>query len=279
MSNITFGCDPEVFLVQDGEMVPAGVVFDALHIPRHAEVNCGFIYVDGCALEIQPMYGQTENDLVGHLKELLTDVNSIFRGWDILATPVIQIDLKKWVNDQHPELTVFGCDPDKSAWGDKFSPGSVDATTHPLRYGGCHLHLGGLEKEPRTRIIRLVKALDRTVGVMHTAVCGSVGIERTELYGRPGIYRFQPWGAEYRTPSNMILRDPNTFYTFLKLAGWTAENLSAAYDLFPDDLVVNTISRADQKTAIDMAAMVCKYVGVEIPMVHTDSTFIERWLL
>lgn len=267
---ITFGADPEVFIIsrKDGEMIPAGVVL------RHdIETQHGYLHIDGAALEFQPNFGRNESDLCYNLRQVIHEAASIFSdsNYVLVAKPDVKINLDKWVNGMRPELTIFGCDPDASIYGSEFSPRNINAAKHGYRYGGGHLHFG---LPPNFNLGSIVGALDQTVGIVASAVFGIT--RRTKVYGRPGIYRIQPHGLEYRTPSNQIIRDPDTFTTFLKIARWAIENQEEALNLLPQtesrDYILNG-------TPMSCAIDVCKIVGVSIPEPGADYLFVKRWTL
>jgi len=91
--------------------------------------------------------------------------------------------------------------------------------------------------------------LDRTVGLAAMVLSDNKDKLRRGVYGRPGIYRHQPWGMEYRTPSNRILGSPRVMEFIFNLTKITVELSSTHYEtmksVIPDDVVVQTLRSDD----------------------------------
>lgn len=102
----------------------------------------------------------------------------------------------------HPNAQVFGCDPDFDAWELEPNP-KPQADDKSLRSAGGHIHLG-MEADNMTKIAA-VRAADLLLGVPLAFLDRES--KRRALYGRAGACRFKPYGVEYRTPSNVWLRD------------------------------------------------------------------------
>lgn len=220
MTIVTFGADPEAFFTKEGSVLPARIVFDKIAGAGEIETKHGNLIVDGAALEFQPNPSTNPGVVVKNVRGLLAagvDLAESY-GTSIAIVPELPIDLDWCRND--PDLAVFGCSPDMSAWGDSCQPAAINAAEHPWRYAGCHLHFG---PDPSffddLGVERVVKALDRTVGLASQALSGKAGNRRRGIYGRPGVFRNQPWGLEYRTPSNIILRSPRTLKRIFEIAG------------------------------------------------------------
>lgn len=261
---ITYGCDPEVFYSLDGMVIPAGMVFpDRISYPE------GDLYVDGAALEFQPNPSPDPAQVVANLLGLL-EKSKLLTDLEVSIVPEMPIDLE-WCR-KIPELAVFGCDPDDSVWGEECIPGTIDAETHPWRYAGFHIHLG-LPSSPRFFLDSInrrnaIRALDRTVGLTSLALAKGTGDKRRSIYGRPGIYRIQPWGIEYRTPSNVLMLSPERVESVFRLAGETLELvLKGKYkkmvDLIPDNLVVQALRFGSWRDAAKLAGLVLTAFGLE----------------
>lgn len=102
----------------------------------------------------------------------------------------------------NPAAQVFGCDPDFDAW--ELSPNPAPSSPKKnLRSAGGHIHIG-TDADNRTRI-QMVRLADLMLGIPLAFLDRES--ERRELYGRAGACRIKPYGVEYRTPSNVWLRD------------------------------------------------------------------------
>jgi len=266
----TYGCDPEVFFGGD-HVIPAGVVFDLSNAPHLTRLSCGNAYVDGAAFELQPNWSSDPEVVVNNCREIMTFGQSLAQeyGTVVSIAPELPIDLDWCKRD--PSLTVFGCDPDRSAWGDQFSPGKINAAKHPWRYGGCHLHIGIVEEpqffDDENNIITMSKSLDRTVGLVSMILGEGKDTRRRQVYGRPGIYRQQIERMEYRTPSNAIFHPVWLEYLF-NLAGHTISLCrSEGYEVFnsilPDNLLLDVYHSGAAKEVWDVVKTA--FGLVEIP--------------
>lgn len=259
---ISYGADPEAFFTDNNTVYPAGMV-----LPQPTLHSMwGNLYVDGAALELQPDPSADYNQVVDNLRDLLKMSISTSEGIPIAIEPVMPIDLKWCEKDK--KLAVFGCDPDQSAWGEECKPTQIDASTHPFRYGGCHLHFGLWDDVTylQTNIIQLSQMLDRTVGLASMVIGNNRDAQRREIYGRPGIYRHQPWGMEYRTPSNCLLQNPEVMKFIFKIAGETIL-LVKHYGIdkllvIPDDVLLGALRGDDIQTASNLYSIVANSVGL-----------------
>jgi len=255
---ITYGTDPEAFFGVR-KVLPAGVVFDKVMLSHTYRTEFGNLYVDGAALELQPLPSGNAEEVVDNLRGLLaTAVNELAEPTNtrISIVPEMRINLN-WCN-KDPQLAVFGCDPDRSAWGDSCRPASIDASKHPWRYAGCHLHFGDTNQPTYfledDNIVTMSRALDRTVGLASMALGENRDKHRRHTYGRPGVYRVQPWGMEYRTPSNVILQSPDLMRFALSIAGETVKTVQGGHyeairEVIPDDLVVEILGGDNHQAA------------------------------
>ena len=251
------GTDPEAFFVDSSMVLPAQVVFDEImEGDNRISYPQGDLCVDGAALEFQP-YPGSPKQVVDNLYELLIEAQVIATkfGTEVAIEPELPIDLGWCETD--PSLGVFGCDPDLSVWGEGCRPETIDASRHPYRYAGCHVHISTgdpLFFRRNHNIETVTKALDRTVGLAAMVISDNCDERRRGIYGRPGVCRHQPWGMEYRTPSNCILRSPRYMRFIFRLTAKTLflANTSIFEEVIPDDLVVGTLRGNDVKLAKDL---------------------------
>jgi len=259
--NITLGTDPEVFFTDIGnDVYPAGLVFGDHYGTDMIEMPCGNLIPDGVALEFQPFPSLEPAEVVANLKLLLQQGLEMAALADkkLAIIPEMPFDLS-WV-ERDPELGQFGCNPDKSAWGEECTPATIDASKHPWRYAGCHIHMGVVDDQDyfmQTGVIeRVSQALDRTVGLAAMVLGNNQDARRRKVYGRPGIYRHQPWGMEYRTPSNVILRSPQVMEFIFKLTKKTvelsAEHRATMRAVIPDDIVIQVLQGDDMNLAREL---------------------------
>ena len=265
---ISLGSDPEMFFVSpETGAVPAGYVFDKLGLEhKHTHMFFGNLYVDGFSLELQPEPGTPE--MVVEYFMALQEQGQRYAdelGLTIKIIPEIQIDIA-WTKKQK-ETAIFGCDPDKSAWGEACKPASINAAIHPMRYAGGHIHVGmvGSPRHFDKNIEEVIKALDRTVGLFSHFIANGRDNHRRQIYGRPGIYRYQPHGLEYRTPSNTIMETPEKFLHALNVAEATVEAFDAGFEfreILPDELVYQALYANDCSATKTLYQRVIAALGV-----------------
>lgn len=233
---LLFGTDPEVFATyeKDGKLytLPPYFFRHYLHVPasddkRHPvffEQNGWKFHEDGAAFEmsIMPSFNprdlfDTIQDCVKTAEERLISKFPEFCMPKLQFLPTVGFEVERW-QDEGKDFrmsTEFGCDPDSDAFHMEKKATVIDASQHPFRYGGGHVHFSGsefIESDPQLA----VRVLAITAGCAAVAYSDvpELDRERTFLYGRPGKFRIQHYGKrnafgpdyatgiEYRTPSN-----------------------------------------------------------------------------
>lgn len=204
----TVGCDPELFLVEEGKGVSAyGMVPGTKEAPY--KTSHGAIQVDGMALEFNtepvalPNFELFNQNIVRTIDDLLKEARKTgFKG-AFSKDPVMVFD-KEYMDSQPDDAKVLGCDPDWNAYTLELNPtpdGNVD-----FRGAGGHIHLGWGSDIPTDNAEHLqicadiVKTLDATVGIFLTYIDRDP--RRREMYGKAGAFRPKSYGVEYRSPSN-----------------------------------------------------------------------------
>jgi len=272
---ITLGADPEMFFSVEGQVLPAGVIFDKHYIEHTLVTPSGSLYVDGAALELQPLPDPTPAQLTKNIKELLVLAQMLFGDLaEIIIEPQVPFDLKWAKRDK--QLAVFGCDPDKSAWGEKRALDKIDVPNHPWRYAGAHIHFGLPSPPNEVEAVRIIRGLDYTVGLISVVVSGDRDLRRRAIYGRPGIYRIQPHGIEYRTPSNLILGNPELYRFTLEVGKMAVEKALGGFKfdkIFPSYLLWEVLTANKPESAEEL------YDLTGFPPIPKDrSGGIGRWV-
>lgn len=230
--NLTFGTDPELFLVESGttNLVPPVTLrkeyglevidnSDSKH-PIFSKVNGVSVMEDGALFEFTvPPTKKSEQlfESVSQGKEELGRIGSLF-GLEVLHSPIANFDVSRYFHneelDEEQRLCVIaGCDSDEDAIDLDYESGvERNLTEWDKRGAGGHLHIGTKDlPELHKIIIPAVKLLATTVGVAVTFLATDTEAEkeRMSVFGRPGRYRPQVYsnslGVEYRTPSNSWL--------------------------------------------------------------------------
>lgn len=206
MSQILVGCDPEVFVRQDGVFRSAwGLIKGDKKNPQ--KVKRGAVQVDGMALEFNIDPAQSEDEFSLNVNEVLSLMKKMVPEYEVVATPVAHFDAA-YLKAQPEEAKELGCDPDFNAWNGMANP-RPDGD-RPMRTASGHVHIGWEKSvEPNDpghihRCNMVVKNLDFFLGLASLEY--DQEIERREMYGKAGACRYKPYGVEYRTLSNAWLR-------------------------------------------------------------------------
>jgi hypothetical protein len=224
-SNLTFGTDPEVAAtyVKDGLSyvqpapyfryecdAPAEKV-KSKHPVHYSKFGVDIIE-DGVAFEFTVPPTNDHNQMFDNIQFALGNLQQILGQYDHYVTvePTMNYEIERFltVDDDYKMCLVFGCDPDKDAILPHYVCEVIDALQHPYRYFGGHFQIGCID--PRGR--RLIQTHYEPFIKLCAIFLGNTVMARTKfpelerirakLYGQPGRYRIQPWGIEYRTPSN-----------------------------------------------------------------------------
>lgn len=290
---LTFGTDPEVFsIVKNGDknLVVSPALLEKFsglkEVPSHliGEEKIKHPYyitkeyfswmMDGVAWEatISPSKVPEElNDkLVGSLNTLQEKINELTfmdKKLILYKKPVVDIEPDMYLPylDEEKILQgfIFGCDPDEDAIIPDYKCETIDVTKHLYRYGGGHFHIGSED----SKIVETMQEIYMPFLRLLAIFVGNISIayskypeeekKRAETYGKPGRFRFQDWGIEYRSPSNSWIS--NSEVTELMFEG--AEK-SVYFLQKPDEGIpiinkylnptINAISSGDSKVSMEI---------------------------
>lgn len=211
MTTFTFGADPEIFVRKNSKPVSAfGLIGGTKESPLKTSV--GAVQVDGMALEfnIDPVNSGDFDRFNQNIVKTMGDLKAMVPGYTFDLTPVQEFS-PEYMDNQPAEAKELGCDPDYNAYTLKANPRPEG--DRPFRTGAGHVHIGWganipVDNEEHIEICaNFVKYLDATVGLFMTYIDRDP--RRRELYGKAGAFRPKPYGVEYRTPSNMWLKNKN----------------------------------------------------------------------
>ncbi len=255
-ANFTFGCDPEVFLKKNGKAASAYGLLPGDKKNPHKTPG-GAIQVDGMAAEfnIDPVpsndFETFNTRVVQQLKEIRNRVKP--GGYNLNVSPVQDFD-PEFLAAQPDEAKELGCDPDYNAYTLKANPrpdGEV-----PFRTGSGHVHIGWgadspVDNEEHMEICaNFVKVLDMTLGLFMTIIDDEP--RRRELYGKAGAFRPKPYGVEYRTPSNVWIKNRDhrkAVFFLMKYAVWYA---SQGHPIDDVQEIINTGDRVAAQLSFDI---------------------------
>ena len=281
-TQLTFGTDPEVaaYYVKDETMYVQPSPFfrkemglvaqkpQSKHPVYYSDGNVT-IMEDGVAFEftIPPTADYKHMHMnIGFALDKLNDLlYPTQHNFTILPTLNYEIERFLDVDDEYKMCLIFGCDPDKDAILPNYVCNVIDALQHPYRYFGGHFQIG-CKNPVGTRLIQahyepFIKLLAILLGNTVISRTSQSELERirAKLYGQPGRYRLQPWGIEYRTPSNNWITSSTTMAAMFgaaKLAFRLLQNPRYGKEVIntylPD--TIDALTRADSelsKTILD----------------------------
>lgn len=225
----TIGCDPEVFLLQNGNIKSAiGLIGGNKHHPLKISEVGHYILEDNVAVEfnIPPC-----NSMEAFEKEVTFTLNELkkkLKTYDFSTESALifpEEELKT------ADAWIFGCEPDYNAW-DLTENEKPNCEEKNLRSAGGHIHVGSYIAQENP--VDTIKAMDLFLGVP-SVVLDTTGNTRRKLYGNAGACRLKEYGVEYRTLSN--------FWIFNKdLIKWAYEGTKRALEFVYNK---NTISEKD----------------------------------
>lgn len=203
--SILVGCDPEVFVRQDGVFKSAyGLIKGDKKNPQ--PVPHGAVQVDGMALEFNINPAATEDEFVLSVQSVFDTMCKMVPGYEVVAVPVADFDAD-YLKAQPKEALELGCDPDFNAWTNTVNP-RPDGD-RPMRTASGHVHVGWTNGEsPKDanhveRCNMLIQQLDFYLGL--PSLMYDKDERRRSMYGRAGACRYKSYGVEYRTLSNAWL--------------------------------------------------------------------------
>lgn len=244
---VSMGGDPEFFITDSRrKILNADAFFPSKHDPIVVSARLdgkSKIFFDGIQAEMAVAHSTCREWLADNIRFCWREVlKRIPKGHKIVLKPSAKIQ-KSVIDGADPEARIFGCAPDFNAYTLSTNTSAMDASRHPYRYAGGHLHIGlpdldyrrTLKNDPWLKLatspsthLRVIKLFDLLVTIPTLALDSGPGSRRRRAkYGRAGCFRPTPYGVEYRTPSCWWLKSPSTVslvYGLAKLA-WTIVGL------------------------------------------------------
>jgi len=233
--------------VEDNLEKPDHWIFSKLVKPKT------LLHMDGSALELEIMPSKHPAQLWENLQVGIELIDNLLKPYSYLKRselPTLPWDINKYtlknMGPQFIHLTRFGCDADFDAYSDNKKQDEEDAEKHPYRYFGGHIHLG-----VPTKLKEKTKELPDILAIICSVYWGNLCTSRTLYdeeerlrlyrYGKPGRFRPQPHGIEYRSPSNSWVTNINTIKEIYESANYILnafDNEKIGRDIF--DLSENT---------------------------------------
>jgi hypothetical protein len=209
----TIGCDPELFVVNNGLLRSAHDLLPGSKFEPH-RVSKGAVQPDGTSAEFNIDPARSVTEFCTNIRSVLIDLQRIIQakdpGFTLRVVPTAHFDYDYFKTLPQGALE-FGCMPDFNAWTGEMN--LFNGTTKPMRTGAGHVHVGWSAGENVDEPAHLfdcreaVKQLDASVYLM--SLLWDKDSERRELYGKIGAFRPKHYGVEYRSVSNAWVADPD----------------------------------------------------------------------
>lgn len=207
LNNLTFGADPELFIVNTktkkvvsavglipgekgnpwrSEDMPEGFGLETDNIL--AEFNIPPVK-DGISFINNIQYMQ--NYIDRFVKAINPDLGIRCAASQVVPTSELQSE----------QARMFGCDVDYNAYTQEPNEKPCGETTN-IRSAGMHIHLG-YENPDIDTSLTLIKYLDAYLGV--PSILKDKDKKRRSLYGKAGCFRLTDYGCEYRVLSSAMM--------------------------------------------------------------------------
>lgn len=251
---VLVGCDPEVFVKQNGKFVSAHGLIPGNKANPHP-VERGAVQVDGMALEFNIDAAADEAAFVGNIETVLATLKAMCPNHEIVATPVAHFSLD-YINSQPLEARELGCEPDFNAYTGmaNYKPNAE----LPMRTASGHVHIGwgsGFDvKDPQfdAGVRAVMQQMDIVLGI--PSLFYDNDQQRRTMYGQAGCYRRKVYGGEYRTLSNAWLLSRERMAWVFNQVQFGMSALMAGENLFdriPDAAaIINTGDKARAEAVI-----------------------------
>jgi len=247
LNKITLGCDPELFLENELEIISAeGLVGGTKKFPREVEGYPGhFVQEDNIMVEFNIPPTNVLQDFTDSIKNMLEYIEGVaniqgFKTSKLASGKINPLFLNT------PQAKTIGCEPDFNVYSEEQNP--IIEINENFRSCGGHIHVGYPNSNEETSA-KIIKAMDITLGL--NSLLLDKDDNRRKYYGKAGSFRFKSFGLEYRTLSNFwIFSDDlikwafeGTFYALQLVKSGIIDNLSDSFF----KKVENTINTNNKK--------------------------------
>ncbi len=269
MKDFTFGCDPEVFVVDKSGKAVSPVPFIPGSKEEPYKVEFGAIQRDGMAAEFNIDPANNFHDFNRNINAVMNQMKKFIpKDHNFAIVPHVVFDETIWASVPE-DAKELGCSPDFNAW-----TGGVNTPPNPvipsMRCAGGHVHIGwtnNAELDDPQHIMNcrdLVKQMDWFVGGW--SVKQDNDPVRRTLYGTAGACRYKPYGVEYRTLSNFWLKTPESrlnMWNRMQQAIWQMGNMFLPErGAYMNDFLVESINTSKMQR---------KLSGLKFPFQTIDS--------
>ena len=260
--DLKVGCDPEVFVSRQGQLVSGHGMVPGLKDSPH-KTSKGAIQVDGMALEFNIDPANSEQEFYENVKATMDDLLSALpQGHEIEIQSTANFG-KALIDSQPEEAKELGCSPDYNAYLDGGVNPKPDADL-PFRTAAGHIHIGWtdgadiLDPEHIELCCKVTKLMDLFLGV--PSVLLDTDTQRRSMYGKAGAFRAKSYGVEYRVLSNFWLKTPARVkwaykQTALVIREFLQGNTGDKYSI---EEIINTSDRTKAQNLVSR-------IGIQLP--------------
>jgi len=206
----TFGCDPELFVFRNGNLVSAHDLLPGTK-EEPFKVKGGAVQVDGTAAEFNTDPASSFEEFNDNIATVLDELRKLLpNDAELRAVSAVRYD-EAVFKALPPKAVELGCMPDFDAWTGRVNPPPHLVNDPYLRTASGHLHIGWTDKADMSSLQHilacqdLVKQLDWYLGAWSVQM--DKDNTRRSLYGKAGACRYKPHGVEYRVLSNFWVMD------------------------------------------------------------------------
>jgi hypothetical protein len=215
---LLIGADPEIWIkdLSTKKIISADGLFPGTKENPY-KVTHGAIQVDGMAAEFNINPASTQQEFVRNILSVMKDLRDEIAvrnpdlEFEFVFSPVVEFG-EEYIQAQPEHAKLLGCTPDFDAYQNG-APNPTPDADMPFRTASGHIHLGwgaGIDIEDPEHIeacCMMSQRLDIDLGLDAAYLEGKVGKKRRDLYGKAGAFRPKSYGVEYRTMSNMWLKN------------------------------------------------------------------------
>ena len=258
----TFGTDPEIFMVNEGKLIPAFEVLEKHPEWRQGNHQTYKAFWDGFQAELNFRHGvnclaYAGDDIRDGLIYLRKKLREKYPNGKLTIQNTFSI--KEYLGKVEPGYLELGCAPSKNAYGDKpINP--YMAKKIDQRWAGGHLIFGSDDKILKPH--EIAKKFDLLLGIWAVGVAASIdNPNRRMFYGRAGEFRDKVLPAvteyhqsvytfEYRTLSNFWMCHPAISQLVFEFGRYIMNHLNDKKMLWvepvaTDDMVKEIINKCD----------------------------------
>lgn len=245
-SFFNYGTDPEMFLEDKGQVLPAWMCLPAKEEAKEAWAwkSKNFGYWDGFQAELvvnpNHCHGWLMDNIHAGLQHMLGEIRKTRPQVKLSFSSVVEIP-QETLNTAEEAFIALGCTPSENAYN---LHGTTVEEPRALRYrfAGGHYHYDSRGRKITPKLAqRMVKAADMYAGLPALLMFQNLDSPiRRKYYGLPGEHRLPPWGVEYRSLSNAWMMHPAVAHYTLSLVRkglqLGLENLHGVFDYREEDI-------------------------------------------